>query len=675
MDNHKRSPLVEFVQGEPCIEVFAAEKSQTSASRYLYGKFSEHLWSNVYNGMWAQILHNTGFEPGKYFSHGDEDDRERRLGWTEYATGLKGLVESYKDGVAFGWAKYGDGDATYSLDTDRVNSDTSQKVVVRSLKSPEVGVQQPIYLPLHRTNKYELSVWVKGSAKNLYIAIRTIDGRQLGKAEITGVTPEWKKHTARLDIDRQGIERGQALVLTLGIREPGTLWLDQCFLFPTDHRSGFDPDIIRMLRDSKLPLLRFPGGNFASGYHWQDGIGPIDRRPIRMNPAWSHDEPNHVGTDDWLKFCELVGCEPLICVNAGNGTPEEAAAWVEYCNGSKDTKYGALRAENGHPKPYNVKLWEIGNELYGSWQIGHCTPEEYAERYERFYKAMSAVDPTIKFIANGQYPEWNAPIIERNAKILRSLSIHCLMGEPIPAEADPEAVFRSYMALPVWFEGYLRSLGKQMADGGVADPHIALTELQMFTKKRELPTNQTMTEALFYAGMVNTGIRLDGLLELITHSALVNHGAGLRKDHEIVFANPVHWAHNLYSTQPGERPVRVRISSPQFSVERLHDLPAVENVSYLDAVALLDKSGDHLVLLVTNRHPTDALTAEIALNDFAHNSEVSVQTLAGHYMGRNSWEKPNEVAAKKSTARTGAKCLTYAFPAASLTCLTFHPAT
>ena len=669
-------PIAEFVVGsQPRIEVFACERRETPVSPYLFGKFTEHLGSNIYNGMWAQILGNTGFEPGEHFDPRGDDQRADRLALIEQYLGVPGMVESRKQGVAYAWARYGEGEVSYALDADRVNSDTSQRIEVRSLTSPEAGIRQGVCLPLHRTGRYELSVWVKGTGGTLYIAIHTADDRKLGGATLTDLSAEWQRRTVRFTVECKGVSRGQVLRLSLGLREPGTLWLDQCFLFPADHKHGFDPEIVRLTRDSKVGMLRYPGGNFASGYHWKDGIGPVDERPIRHNAPWNRDEPNHVGTDEFLTFCRLVRCEPLVCVNAGNGTPEEAADWVEYCNGDVSTKYGALRARNGHPKPYGVKYWEIGNELYGGWQIGHCSAEEYADRYARFYEAMRAVDASIKLIANGQDPNWNAPIIERDARILRSLSIHLLMGSSIPADTSPETVFRSFMALPVWCEEHLKGLGQQMAQGGVTEPRLAITELQIFTKKWELPNNRTVTEALSWAGMFNSAVRLGNLVEIITHSALVNHGAGLRKERGVVFADPVYWAQRMYAAQPGRWPVRLRISCLQFSVPELHDLPAVENVPYLDAVALLDDSGKELNLLVTNRHPTDATTVRIALNGFTARPEVSVQTLgAPDFMAQNTLGHPDAILPKNGVAKCIPEGLTYTFPACSLTRLAFRSA-
>lgn len=394
---------------------------------------------------------------------------------------------------------------------------------------------------------------------------------------------------------------------------------------------------------------------------------------MSRNPAWGGAEPNHVGTDEWLAFCEMTGCEPLICINAGNGTPEEAAQWVEYCNGGSDTEYGKLRAKNGHPEPYGVRYWEIGNELWGDWQIGHCTAEEYADRYTRFYDAMRAADPGIEFIALGrEFLDWNVPVLKKNGKDVRSLSIHTLIGNAIPEGTPPDTALRSLLAYTDWYEGHLRAMGKQMADAGNPDPKIAVTELQIFTNRGGLPNNVNLSEALFYAGIVNASIRTDGLVEIITHSALVNHGGGLAKWRQVVCEQPVFLARKMYATQPGRVPVHLSITTPTYDIEALPGVPAGKDVPYLDAVALLDESGKELCLLVTNRHPSDAITAEIALDAFEAGPRIITETLTSKsYLDANSPGNPDVVKTKKSVRKTASSGLTYSFPAHSLTRLRF----
>jgi len=663
--------LVQFTRGDKVrIEVFAGEKAE-AISPFLFGKFTENLGSNVYNGLWAQILRNTGFEPAEYFSHHGEGGIWRRMGHIGMLNVYPHLQNDMREGIACFWGKWGLGDVAYSLSEDCVNSNSAQMIEVNSLMSDEVGVLQPIWLPTHRTKEYEVSLWVKGTVKQAHVAIRTEDGATVGECTIP-VSPEWSKQEAQISIDTGDFERGRPFLFTIALSEPGMVLLDQCFLFPTDHMNGFDPDVVRLLKESRLSMLRFPGGNFASGYHWKDGIGPIDARPIRLNPAWDLDEPNHVGTDEYITLCRMLGCEPLICVNAGNGTPEEAAQWVEYCNGTLDTEFGRLRARNGNPEPYGVKFWEVGNELYGEWQIGHCSSQEYAERYRRFHDAMKAVDPTINLIANGQDCAWNAAIIEKDKDILRSLSTHLLLGSAVPEDAEPEQVYLSYMALPFWFENELRAMGRQMEQGGVAEPKLAVTELQMFTKSPRLPNNQTLSEAIVYSGMVNAMIRTQGLVEIFTHSALVNHGGGILKQREFTFPNPVYWAHRIYASQPGRIPVQLRLTCPCFSVKQLHDLPGWEDVPYVDAIALLNEAGEKLNLIVTNRHPRKAMESQIYIHGMDASPHVIVKALTGRdFMTRNTFEVPDEVSPSLSQVDASGSSVVLVLPPHSITRLTF----
>ena len=172
----------------------------------------------------------------------------------------------------------------------------------------------------------------------------------------------------------------------------------------TKDGTSLRPDTLELLKKLNPPMIRYPGGNFASGYHWEDGIGPREKRPARHDAAWQAEESNQVGTDEFLTFCEQLNIEPYLVVNDGSGTPEEAARWVAYCNSAQDTELGKRRADNGHADAYNVKYWGIGNEVWGPWQIGTTSANEYARRLKRFVETMKAVDPTIKIIAVGNNP-------------------------------------------------------------------------------------------------------------------------------------------------------------------------------------------------------------------------------------------------------------------------------
>jgi alpha-L-arabinofuranosidase len=176
-------------------------------------------------------------------------------------------------------------------------------------------------------------------------------------------------------------------------------------LMPADNVSGFRAATIRYLKELGIEIARWPGGNFVSAYDWRDGIGDRDRRPPRRELAWSGMESNDMGIDDFMTFCRLIGAEPYLAVNSGLGDAHSAAEEVEYVNGPPASRLGQLRASNGHPSPYGVKIWGVGNEMYGPWQWGHVSITQYPDKHNLMVKAMRKADPTIKVIASGATPE------------------------------------------------------------------------------------------------------------------------------------------------------------------------------------------------------------------------------------------------------------------------------
>jgi alpha-N-arabinofuranosidase len=185
----------------------------------------------------------------------------------------------------------------------------------------------------------------------------------------------------------------------------GAFHIGAASLMPADNVSGFRADMLKALKEQGIEIARWPGGNFVSAYDWRDGIGDADKRPPRREVAWSGMESNDMGIDDFMTMCRLLGAEPYIAVNTGLGDDHSAAEEVEYVNGPATSRMGKWRAANGHPAPYHVKIWGIGNEMYGPWQWGHMAIDQYPEKHNRFVKAMRKVDPSIKVIASSATPE------------------------------------------------------------------------------------------------------------------------------------------------------------------------------------------------------------------------------------------------------------------------------
>ncbi len=193
---------------------------------------------------------------------------------------------------------------------------------------------------------------------------------------------------------------------------------------PADNIYGWRADTLARLRELNSPVYRWPGGNFVSGYDWRDGIGDPDKRPPRKNPAWKGIESNDVGLDEFMVLCREIDTEPFIAVNTGLGGAEAAAEELEYVNGAAASKEGARRAANGHPKPYGVKFWGIGNEMYGDWQLGHMPLAEYLKKHNRVVDAMRAVDPAIVPIAVGAVGDWSKQMLTTAVNHMSLLSEH-----------------------------------------------------------------------------------------------------------------------------------------------------------------------------------------------------------------------------------------------------------
>src|SRR5439155_754552 len=172
--------------------------------------------------------------------------------------------------------------------------------------------------------------------------------------------------------------------------------------------------------------------NFVSGYHWLDGVGPRDKRPRRSELAWYAEESNRFGTDEFIEYCRAIEAEPHICVNMGSGTMDEAQACVEYCNGTANTSWANLRRQHGHPDPYRVRYWGLGNEMYGGWQIGNMNAHDYVKKARAFAMVMKRTDPSIELIGCGQngWSEWDEITLGGLAELIDFHSIHLYTGGP-----------------------------------------------------------------------------------------------------------------------------------------------------------------------------------------------------------------------------------------------------
>ncbi|KAG6013849.1 hypothetical protein E4U43_007085, partial [Claviceps pusilla] len=209
-----------------------------------------------------------------------------------------------------------------------------------------------------------------------------------------------------------------------GIYDPGN---------PLSDENGFRRDVIDAFKELNCPVVRYPGGNFVATYHWLDGVGPRENRPARPELAWIGTESNEFGTDEFMKWCEIVGTEPYLCLNFGT-----ALGWVEYCNSDRNSYYANLRRKNGREKPYNVRYWALGNEMWGPWQVCQMTKEDYAKKAYQWAKAIKLLDPSVELILCGENgsSSWDSYVIKECIKFDR----HCLGGSATASLIDQHSI-------------------------------------------------------------------------------------------------------------------------------------------------------------------------------------------------------------------------------------------
>jgi alpha-N-arabinofuranosidase len=368
----------------PVIAVIDAGKTFAPINPNLYGMFIEHAGGLVYRGMWAEMI----------------DDRKFFYSVTAQDTAPAGRARGRFGGAPRRWIPVGPAESV-TMDTQHAYvGDHSLAVALSPTESH--GIRQA-GLALMRDKTYTGRIVLAGdTGAQVTVSLIWGDGdtdRQT--LTISKLTPAYAKFTLafKCPVDAAG---GQIEITSTG---RGTLHIGAVSLMPADNIQGWKPEVIAVLKSLRSGVYRWPGGNFVSAHDWRDAIGDPDRRQPIWDPVWNALQPNDVGTDEFMTLCRLVEVEPYITVNSGFGEARSAAEYVEYANGPVTTRMGAMRAANGHPEPYHVKFWNIGNEMWGDWQFGYMPLAQYQVKHNLFAKAMRKVDPNIILIASGAMPD------------------------------------------------------------------------------------------------------------------------------------------------------------------------------------------------------------------------------------------------------------------------------
>ena len=354
-------------------------------SKYLYGGFMEEGGTLVSRSLWSEMLDDRKF----YFP-------------------INSKVAEVSPGARRGpfgmplrkWRPVGP-DEDVVMDAERPFVGDQSPRITLDLSTPR-GIQQS-GIALVKGKKYVGRIYLRGTpGSTVKVSLIWGEGRSDRQSvSFTSLTDEYRKFplsfTAGAATDKGSFE--------IAGRGSGNFHVGTVSLMPADNVDGFRPDTLALLKQLHAGMWRLPGGNFISDWSWYQSVGDIDKRPPMFDYAWHAMQTNDVGLDEFMTLCKLIGVDPYITVNAGFGDAHSAAQEVQYLNGSANTPMGARRARNGHPEPYHVKYWDIGNEPYGSWQLGHTDLKYFVLKHNEFAKAMRAADPSIVLLASGAMPD------------------------------------------------------------------------------------------------------------------------------------------------------------------------------------------------------------------------------------------------------------------------------
>ena len=433
-----------------------------------------------------------------------------------------------------------------------------------------------------------------------------------------------------------------------GIYDPASKQADE---------NGLRRDVLAALRELNYRSMRYPGGNFLSGYFWEDGIGPKENRPRRRDLAWQSIESNQFGTDEFLHFCREINTEPMLGVNMGTGSIQDAANLVEYCNAPAGSRYADLRAANGQQDPYGVKYWCLGNEMDGPWQIGHLEANEYGKKAREAAKMMRWHDNSIELVLCGSsgpqmptYPEWDRIALELCWEHVDYHSMHYYAGN----QNDDTP---SYLALSADFEDFVETLEAVLRyvkakTRSKHDVYLSWDEWNVWYKARELSDLRggwteaphlieevyNLEDALVVAQWLNVFLRKADVLKIACIAQIVNVIAPILTRRDDLLKQSTYYPLKLFSQMASGNSLDVLVESPRYETSEYGDVPL------LDVAAAHDPAAGKNTIFIVNRSLTDSIALEVHWQGVKPIRFTSAQQLAGDDpKAANSWDDPNRI--------------------------------
>ncbi len=439
-------------------------------------------------------------------------------------------------------------------------------------------------------------------------------------------------------------------------------------IYEPDHKTadanGFRGDVLDLVRDLNPPLVRYPGGNFVSAYRWEDGIGPRGERPVRLDLAWRTKEPNWVGTDDFATWCDAAGTEMMLAVNLGSRDLNAARNLLEYTNHPGGTYWSDLRRKNGRADPYDVKVWCLGNEMDGPWQVGHKTAAEYGRVAHETAKAMRKYDSSLELVVCGSsysemptYPEWEATVLDECYDAVDHVSLHMYYE-------NYEHNYLEYLAKPLVMDRYIHTIGSvidyiKAKKRSKKDVHICFDEWNVWYHNRaedaenvenwDWPVGPALLEdvynfedVLVVGCILNTFIRHADRVKIACIAQLVNVIAPIMTaPGGAAWRQTIYYPLYLASLYGRGEALAVSVDVPAY------DSKVADDVPYLD-IAAVKNAGKTLTFFVVNRHPDEAMAVDLSLSGFKPKAIVEHHTIVHRDLrATNTAKAPNRVVPTK----------------------------
>jgi alpha-N-arabinofuranosidase len=437
-----------------------------------------------------------------------------------------------------------------------------------------------------------------------------------------------------------------------GIYDPGSKLSDS---------NGLRKDVIEEIRDLEVPIIRYPGGNFVSGYNWLDGVGPKQERPRVLDKAWNSINTNQFGTDEFMMWCKAVGTQPLMGLNLGTGTPEQAAALVEYCNVEKGTRWSDLRRTHGIAEPYNVEHWCLGNEMDGPWQIGHMTATEYGLKAADAARQMRYVDPSLKLVACGSsgpsmptYLEWDREVLEQCYEYVDALSLHRYIGNTQEETGNDTS---KYLAMNLTMDLQIAETVAvcDLVRGRKRSPKklwLSFDEWNVWYRARSgdavngheqeaphlLEEIYNLEDALLVGGIINTLLRNADRVKLACLAQLVNVIAPIMTNANGLFRQTIYYPYSWGLQMARGDVLSVLSGSPTYEV------PGIGSVPYLDVVGTYAKENGNVALFILNRDLAKVREVDVVWQDAQPARVRTATVLTGTDLkASNSFDAPRRV--------------------------------